>query len=49
MSDEGAAILEVGRGAIADRAFRFSALGAGLTVLVVLTMVAVSMTWRATR
>jgi phosphate transport system permease protein len=47
VSDEGAAILEVGRGAIADRAFRFSALGAGLTVLVVLTMVAVSMTAQA--
>ena len=44
MSEEGAAILAVGHGAGADRAFRFSALGAGSIVLLVLAMIAIAMT-----
>lgn len=47
MSEEGAAILAVGHGAGADRAFRFSALGAGSIVLLVLAMIAIAMTAQA--
>jgi phosphate transport system permease protein len=47
VSEEGAAILAVGHGAGADRAFRFSALGAGSIVLLVLAMIAIAMTAQA--